>query len=147
MTKLARTRVRACKGDQSWSLAMPEDRPARRVVICTVSTLRPAYLHTAEHSVTAHVCGMQVCRTQRRNRADHDPARLPVLRYGQGPALIALASPDTRFRQLCHSRSVTGSCTAAKVPDFSHLQNGFYLELRSDQGLDLRFQIALFHAT
>ena len=53
MTKLVRTRVRACKGDQSWSLAMPEDRPARRVVICTVSTLRPAYLHTAEHSVTA----------------------------------------------------------------------------------------------
>ena len=43
MTKLAKTRVRARKGDQSWSLAMSEDRQARRVMICTVSTLRPAY--------------------------------------------------------------------------------------------------------
>ena len=82
MAKLARTRVRARKGGQSWSLAMSEDRPARRGMICTVSTLRPAYLHTAEHSVTAHVCGMQVGRMQRRNRADHDPARSPIIRHG-----------------------------------------------------------------
>ena len=47
MTKLAKTRVRARKGDQSWSLVISEDRQARRVMICTVSTLRPAYLHTA----------------------------------------------------------------------------------------------------
>ena len=46
MTKLARTRVRARKGGQSWSLDIYEDRPARRVMICTVSTLRPAYLHS-----------------------------------------------------------------------------------------------------
>ena len=50
MKKLAKTRVRARKGDQSWSLAISEDRQARRVMICTVSTLRPAYLHAA------HVC-------------------------------------------------------------------------------------------
>ena len=43
MKKLAKTRVRARKGDQSWSLAISEDRQARRVMICTVSTLRPAY--------------------------------------------------------------------------------------------------------
>ena len=46
MTKLARTRVRARKGGQSWSLDIYEDRPARRVMICTVSTLRPAYTCT-----------------------------------------------------------------------------------------------------
>ena len=46
MTKLARTRVRARKGGQSWSLDNYEDMPARRVMICTVSTLRPAYLHS-----------------------------------------------------------------------------------------------------
>jgi len=57
MTKLARTRVHARKGGQSWYLAMYEDGQAPRVMICTVSTLRLAYLHTAEHSVTAHVCG------------------------------------------------------------------------------------------
>ena len=50
---------------------------------------------------------------------------------------------DTRSRQLCHPRSVTGSCTAATVPDSSHLQIGFYLELRSDQGLYEWFQTAL----
>ena len=60
MTKLARTRVRAHKRVQSWSLDNYEDMPARRVMICTVSTLRPAYLHTAEHSVMAYVYGMQV---------------------------------------------------------------------------------------
>ena len=37
-----------------------EDRPVCRVMICTVSTLCPAYLHTAEHSVMAYVYGMQV---------------------------------------------------------------------------------------
>ena len=147
MTKLARTRVRARKGGQSWSLDMSEDRPARRVVICTVSTLRTAYLHATEHSVTAHVYGMQVGRTQRRNRVDHDPARWPVLRHGQGTALTALSSPDTRSRQLCHPRSVTGSCLAAKVPDSSHLQNGFYLELRSDQGFYPWFRKPNFHAS
>ena len=65
MAKLAKTRVRARKGNQSWSLAMSEDRPARKGMICTVSTLRPAYLHAA------HVCrhgvlgSVQVGRTQR----------------------------------------------------------------------------------
>ena len=71
---------------------------------------------------------------QLRHCADHNPGRLPVLRQCQGPALTALASPDTRSRQLCHPRSVTGSCLAAKMPDSSHLQIGFYLELRSDRG-------------
>ena len=71
---------------------------------------------------------------RRQKRAEHDPARLPVFRHGQGTALTALASVDTRSRELCHPRSVTGSCLAAKVPDFSHLQIGFYLELRSDPG-------------
>ena len=147
MTKLARTRVRARKGGQSWSLTMSEDRPARRVMICMVSTLRPAYLHTAKHSVTAHVCGMQVGRMERRNRADHNPRRSPVLIHGQGPALTALASPDTRSRQLCNPRSVTGSCMAAKVPDSSHLQIGFYLELRSDPGFYPWFRKPNFHAS
>jgi len=65
MTKLTKTRVRACKGGQSWYLAMPKDRPARRGMICTVSTLRPAYLHAAHvyrHGVLGSV---QVGRTQR----------------------------------------------------------------------------------
>ena len=127
MTKLARTRVRARKGGQSWSLAFSEDGQAPRVMICTMSTLRPAYLHTAEHSVMAYVYGMHVCRTKRRNHADHVPGRLSVLRYAYLPALNALASMGMRSHQLDHPRSVMGSCTAAKVPDSSHLQNGFYL--------------------
>ena len=59
MTKLAKTRVRARKGDQSWSLAISEDRQARRVMICTVSTLRPAYRTRCRGAVTecSAVCG------------------------------------------------------------------------------------------
>ena len=55
---------------------------------------------------TVHPATSAVGRTQRRNRVDHDPARWPVLKYGQGPALTALASLDTRSRQLCHPRCV-----------------------------------------
>ena len=42
-TKLARTRVHARKGGQSWSLAMSEDGQALRVVRCKFSTPHPAY--------------------------------------------------------------------------------------------------------
>ena len=207
MTKLARTRVRARKGGQSWSLAMSEYGRAPRVMICTILTLHPVYLHAAHvcrHGVlgsvqigrtqrrnradhdsarwpvfrhgqlpaltalasldtrsrqlghprsgsdlypTVHPAMSAVGRTQRRNRADHNPGRSSVLIHGQGPALTALASPDTRSRQLCHPRSVTGSCLAAKVPNSSHLQNGFYLELRSDQGFYPWFRKPNFHAS
>ena len=83
ITKFARTRVWARKGGQSWSLAMYKDGRAPRVMICTISTLHPAYLHAA-HVCRHGVLGcVQVGRMRRRIRADHDPGRLPVLRHSQ----------------------------------------------------------------
>ena len=52
MTKLARTRVHARKGGQSWSLAMSEDGRAPRVVRCKISTPHPAY--SMPHYVCRH---------------------------------------------------------------------------------------------
>ena len=62
----------------------------------------PAAVHVCRHGVLGCV---QVGRTHHRNRADHDPRRVPDLRYSQGPALAALASVDTRSRKLGHPRS------------------------------------------
>ena len=83
MTKLAKTRVRARKGDQSWSLAISEDRQARRVMICTVSTLRPAYLHAA------HVCRLP-SRSARQCAGMQDTALKPCRSRP-----CALACPQT----------------------------------------------------
>ena len=52
MTKLARTRAHARKGGQSWSLAMPGDGQAPRVMICSISTPHPAYLQPYTYAVT-----------------------------------------------------------------------------------------------
>ena len=56
MTKLARTRVHARKGGQSWSMAMSEDGQAPRVMICTISALHPADLH----ALPGAMCRVQV---------------------------------------------------------------------------------------
>ena len=97
---------------------MYKDGRAPRVMICTISTLHPAYLHAA-HVCRHGVLGcVQVGRTHHRNRADHDPRRVPDLRYSQGPALAALASVDTRSRKLGHPRSgsaCTRYCTRQRV--------------------------------
>ena len=83
MTKLAKTRVRTRKGDQSWSLVISEDRQARRVMICTVSTLRPTYLHAA------HVCRLP-SRSARQCAGMQDTALKPCRSRP-----CALACPQT----------------------------------------------------
>ena len=81
MTKLARTRVHARKGGQSWSTAMPEDGQAPRVMIRTILTPHPAYLHSPS-TQRRHACTAF-------RKAGCDVEILQIMTLGACPSLEA----------------------------------------------------------